>query len=118
MKLSRKQKLAIGIATAWPLVFLLGMFVIISAAVAISSPDAPPLLLVFAENMGAIFVLMLFTMIESWALAAFYRRHAAQNMRLNSETRGRWRFWLLLGNTFVFPSYFARYVLPLKDDPD
>jgi hypothetical protein len=113
--MSKSKKLALAVATAWPLVYMVFFIVFFFSTFfaagiasqrtgAASSPTGPPLfLLVF-------FGLHLLTMLLVFGLIAYYIVHLFKTERIPSDKKALWGIVLFMGNIFAMPVYWYLYI--------
>jgi len=104
---SRAGKLALGIATAWPILWMLAffafLFVMVLAEPDEGPPGIPPLFV-------ALFVLHFATIIFIFVLTALFMINVFGNPRVASDKKALWAVVIFLGNVFAFPVYWYLYV--------
>jgi hypothetical protein len=117
MRLTRAQKVLLGLATAWPPTYIIllrrfyaATFHAFSAAMngTGSLHDFPELPVPFLVHflMGVLGV----------ALVTTYVLHAAHNDKLGQNGKAIWAILLFFGNWITMPIYFCIHILPLRDD--
>lgn len=120
MRLTKRKKLALGFATAWPIAYLLCFFVVVVFAIAsmtLGLHAVGP-----TRDMDLIFMLVLplhaLTIFGSMALMVVYVVHAMQNPKLSQNDRQLWAIAIFLGSLIAMTIYYFMHVLPLADDAD
>lgn len=119
MKLTKKQKILVGIGTFWPIVYIPIFVVFIFAMVAGSAlepgrgGDLGPL---FGIGFLIIFVLHMFTVFLSLGMTVFHVIHAVKNESLESNMRIVWIVLFFFAGMIAEPIYF--YLEVWKEKPD
>lgn len=113
MRLNRPMKLLVGLATAWPLVYMLVFlaFVIATAIVGEVSRGTGrhavvPFMavLVFLAHLGTILLI--------GALQVFYVAYVVTSDRVPQQQKPLWVAVVFLGNIMAMPFVFYQYVWP------
>jgi len=120
MRLTRRKKVALGLATAWPLIYVAGVtpffvvtFLRLKGFLDGLRPRELPL-----EFYIIMLPLHALTALGMMALVVVYMLHALQNRRLEQSTRMLWVVLLFVGTMLIMPVYFFQNILPLEDDSD
>lgn len=116
MELSKTQKILLGIASGWPIVYIVLFVVFIFGIVALSS-DGPGggLDTLFAGGFVILLILHLITIILTLALMIFYIVHAVKNTRLDSNMRIVWILVFFFGGMLVLPVYWYLQIWKAPD---
>jgi len=123
MRLTRGKKLALGVATAWPLFYLFLVFALIASFVAAASFGGGPTFITGRAPHGVptvflvLFPLHFLTVILSMGLLIVYVLHAIKNPKLSPSDRQLWAVMIFIGSFVAVPTYYFMHVLPLTDDP-
>jgi hypothetical protein len=109
MELSRMQKILLGIASGWPIVyifvfiaFIFGL-VLTSGGGPLGGGDLGPL---FGGAFVALFLVHMITIFLTLALTVFYIVHAVKNTKLDSNMRIIWIVLFFFGGMIAQPVYW------------
>jgi len=108
MELSRMQKILLGIATAWPVVYIFGFIAFIFGFIAFAGGrdgggEMNPL---FAGGFVVLFLVHLVTIFLIMALTVFYIIHAVKNTKLDTNMRVIWIVLFFFGGLVANPIYW------------
>ncbi len=109
MELSRTQKIWLGIASAWPIVYIFIFILFIFTMIAMSAGgpgrggELNPL---FGGGFVIFFLVHMITIFGSLALTVFYIVHAVKNQRLDSNMRIVWIILFFFGGMVAEPIYW------------
>jgi hypothetical protein len=101
--MSKKAKVALGITTALPMVYML-FFLTVMSAVFISSWKPSEELL---RRIAMAHILCILLLI---GLLIFYIRHVLKNQELRAEQKTFWLVLLLFGGAISMPIYWYLYI--------
>ena len=104
--MTRGEKIALGIATLWPVLFAFGSQLVALRLLAPSSGVPSPIRSFHLYNVA--FVLA--TGILAWILLIFYIRHVSRNEAIPDDKKRFWQTILFLGNILVMPLYWYKFV--------
>ncbi len=111
--MTTSSKILLGAATAWPIiymfVFIVTIFSTMRGAFNGGGFEEPSLM--------PIFVLHMFTALETLVLLVFYVVHAIRNERLDQNTRLLWAILLFVGNMVAMPIYYIMNIWPTHAEP-
>lgn len=119
MKLTKKQKILVGIGTFWPIlyipIFMIFIFAMIfgSALEPGRGGDLSPL---FGVGFGVLFLVHMFTVLLSLGMTVFHVIHAVKNERLESNMRIVWIVLFFFAGIIAEPIYY--YLEVWKDPPE
>jgi NADH:ubiquinone oxidoreductase subunit 6 (subunit J) len=99
--MSRSRKVALGVATVWPLVYMAFFFVWL--AIQFTTPGA-------MEGFTAVMVVHIVTFALGIGLIVFYAIHASNTDRLSGDERTLWLVLLIVMNVFAAPVYWFLYI--------
>jgi hypothetical protein len=108
--MKKPTKILLGIATLWPLLYIIIFFAfMLSQAFLISfrgdlSPGGPP------TGFFILFGLHLLTMLWIVALLIIYIINVFKNERVNKDKKALWAVVIFLGNMFAMPVYWYLYI--------
>jgi len=109
VELSKRQKILLGVATGWPIVYIFIFVLLIFGMIAMSNPgsgggrELDPLL---GGGMLVLFAVHFFTIFLSLALTVFYIVHAVKHQRLDSNMRVVWIILFFFGGMITEPIYW------------
>ncbi|MFZ1699860.1 MAG: hypothetical protein WBO10_15540 [Pyrinomonadaceae bacterium] len=107
MELSKTQKILLGIASGWPIVYMFLFVAFIFGMVALSSGNpGGGLETIFAGGFVILIVLHLITIFLTLGLMIFYIIHAVKNTRLDSNMRIIWILVFFFGGMLGLPVYW------------
>lgn len=114
--MGRGKAIALGIATVWPIIyvlfFLCSVFgVMMSRAFDGRDSDGEPLLL------SIIIPLHLLTMLLMMVLIAVYIVHLFKTDRVPQDKKSLWAVVLFLGNAIAMPIYWYLYIWRRPEEP-
>lgn len=119
MKLTKKQKILVGIGTFWPIIYI-PIFMVFVFAMVFGSTLEPgrggelnPLL---GVGFGVLFLVHMFTILLSLGMTVFHVIHAVKNESLESNMRIVWIVLFFFAGMIAEPIYF--YLEVWKDKPD
>ena len=104
MKLDRAAKVLIGVATLWPLVYML-LFAVSFVAMAMKAGGG----LIRFETL---FLLHLFTIVWIFVLLVFYIVYLFRTERVSQDKKVLWAVVLFLGHMLAMPIFFWLYIWP------
>ncbi|MEQ1642140.1 MAG: hypothetical protein ABL959_01685 [Pyrinomonadaceae bacterium] len=109
MELSIRQKVLLGIASAWPLVYIF-IFIVLIFGVVVISPGGPggggELNPLFGIGFVILMLVHMITIFGSLALTVFYIVHAVKNTKLDSNMRIIWIVLFFFGGMIAEPIYW------------
>jgi hypothetical protein len=119
MKLSRAQKIALAIATVWPVIYMGVFFLLIfgSIFIGVSSqgkshpPGGFPLPILL------IFPLHFLTMLEMMALTVFYIVDVFKNQRVQNDLKALWAIVIFFGSVIGMAVYWFMFIWPEQPEP-
>jgi len=101
LKLSKSQKIILGILSIWPLVYIV-FFVIYAFVISeLTSSNVPFIILI---------VLHVLTILLIWAMIIFNIIHVLRTIKPPNELRIVWVILLLLGNMIANPVYWYLHI--------
>lgn len=107
MELTRTQKLLLGVASAWPLVymFLFVIFIFLMIGLSAGAPggDLGP---IFGGGFVLLFLIHILTIFLTLGLTVVYIIHAVKNTRLDSNMRIVWIILFFFGGMIAHPVYW------------
>lgn len=110
MELTRKQKILLGIASAWPIVYIFIFMAFVFAMIAMSAGNpgggGGELNPLFGGGFIIIFLVHMITIFGSLALTVFYIIHAVKNTKLDSNMRIIWIVLFFFGGMIAEPIYW------------
>ena len=112
--MSKPVKVILGLATVWPLVYML-IFVGFWFYLVLGGMSQPEGGRVIPSGMIAIFVLHGITMLGNFALMAIYIYNVFNNDRVDKDKKALWAVVLFLGNAISMPIYWYLYIWPEND---
>lgn len=119
MKLTKKQKILVGIGTFWPILYV-PIFMIFVFAMMFGSALEPgrggELNPLFGIGFGVFFLVHMFTILLSLGMTVFHVIHAVKNESLESNMRIVWIVLFFFAGMIAEPIYF--YLEVWKDKPD
>jgi hypothetical protein len=106
--MQKPTKVLIGLATLWPLVYMILFFAFIFLTIFLGpgpGPERgmPPL-------MALIFGLHLLTMIVILGLSVFYIVDVFKNERVDKDKKALWAIVIFFGNMIAMPVYWYLYI--------
>ena len=111
--LNRRLKLVLGLATIWPLLYLViffGFFALTFIPIILSGPEQTPDQTTFFTAFGVIFVLHLATIILSLLLMALYIVDVLKSDRIAENRKALWAIVLFFGGLLALPIYWYMFV--------
>lgn len=117
--MQKTAKLLLGLATLWPVLYLILFFVVILLTTLFlpgtpGQPGPPPLI-------GLILPLHLITMVVVFALMIFYIVNVFRNDRVEKDKKALWAIVLFMGSMIAMPVYWYFYIwkssLETVDEP-
>lgn len=121
-RFTRRTRLVLGAATAWPFVYITGFFLFgllmallmtgtaATMAEAGSSEEPPAAFFGLFGAMGLVMVLHFLTIFEMFALMGFYVWHVVQNDELSTNERTFWALMLFFLHFLVMPFYWWKSI--------
>lgn len=109
MELSKTQKILLGIASGWPLVYILLFMIAIFGLMALSPGepgDGGQLDPVFGAGFVVLMLVHVFTIFMSLGLTVFYIVHAVKNTKLDSNMRIIWIVLFFFVGIIAEPIYW------------
>lgn len=103
MELSRTQKVLLGAASIWPLVYIFLFIAIIIGFIALAQSGPQPIL---GTLFPVVMVVHLLTILLTFALTVFYIIHAVKNERLEGNMRIVWIVLFFFGGMIAHPIYW------------
>jgi hypothetical protein len=117
--MSRTSKIALGIATLWPIAYMLlflgFMLYMVLFSLRATQGSLPPSGL--PAGIATIFVLHLLTILWIWVLIGIYIVHLFKTDRVPKDQKALWAVVLFLGNMYAMPVYWYLYIWR-EPDPD
>ena len=104
--MTRCKKIALGIATLWPVLFAFGSQLLVRRLLTPTSLAQLPIKYVHAY----IVMPVLATGILAWILLIFYIRHVSRNEAIPDDKKRFWQTILFLGNLLVMPLYWYKFI--------
>lgn len=104
MPVAKPMAAFIGLLTAWPPIYFVGVMAALVGA------GGDPALMTDTATFDLMFRLHLLTMLVTFGLMAYFVVHLFNNDRLSPDRRLLWLVVLFLGNMFAFPVYWLLYV--------
>ncbi len=108
--MTRPLKLLLGLATLWPVVYLvcfLGFWFFLMMWMVSRSPDESEMPF---GMMRVFFILHGITIVWILGLLAFYLYHLFQTDRVKNDQKALWAVVLFLGNAIAMPIYWYLYI--------
>ena len=112
MRLNRPIKVLVGLATAWPLIYvaLFLAFIVVSTVIGQVSRGA-------GRHGGPVIVVLVFlahlgTIVLIGALQVFYVAYVVTSERVPQQQKALWVAVVFLGNIMAMPFVFYQYVWP------
>lgn len=106
--MSQSKKIALGIATIWPILYMVLFFFVIFSQIVLSFSrgpfDGPPF------GFLLIFPLHFLTMILMFVLLFIYIRDVIKSERIAPENKALWAIVLFLGNFIAMPIYWYFFI--------
>ena len=106
--MSKSKKIALGIFTIWPIVYMAIFFLFVLSQFFITSPDGrtnePP------PGFFVIFGLHLLTIILIFILLFIYIKNVFKNDGVSQDKKALWAVVLFLGNFIAMPVYWYLYI--------
>lgn len=121
-RFTRRTRLLLGAATAWPFVYLAGFFLFgllmalfmtgTAATMAQGGSGEGPTAAFFGlfGAVGIVMVLHFLTILEIFALMGFYVWHVVQNDELSSNERTFWALLVFFLNLLAMPFYWWKVI--------
>ncbi len=109
--MTKGQRVALGVATIFPLFYILIVLLTPLRIVFTTdpmSPQAPDWFLYFTA-------LHFFMYLYTGLLLAFYLIHLFGNKGMNRESKALWAFLLIVGSIFTMPVYWYLHIWRSKD---
>ncbi len=109
MNLSKTQKILLGIASGWPVVYIFLFVAFIFVMVAMPTGGAGgegELNPLFGGGFVVLFLIHMITIFLTLALTVFYIVHAVKNTKLDSNMRIVWIVLFFLGGMVAHPVYW------------
>lgn len=119
MKLSKAQKIALAIATVWPLIYMAGFFVFIFGSIftaALAHSGAHPSG-GFPIPMLLIFPLHILTMLGMMALTVFYIVDVFKNQGVQNDLKALWAIVIFFGSVIGMGVYWFMFIWPEQPEP-
>ncbi|MDH7482908.1 MAG: hypothetical protein QHH26_13175 [Armatimonadota bacterium] len=104
----RCAKIALGVATLWPILFIMALMVVGYRFYELAQGGIPLHIMMVTLTYGT--PLVLFTCVLSWALLIFYISHVARNEKIPAHRKRFWRAALFFGIFVVMPIYWYRFI--------
>ena len=122
--MKKSTKIWLGIATIWPVVYILLFFVVVFSVVIVGAlnpgPHAPvdnsPASIFFPVGFMAIFVLHILTIMGSLALTVFYIIRVFKTEQLDQNMKIMWMLLLFFMGMMAQPVFWYLYIW--RDAPD
>lgn len=116
MELSKTQKILLGLASGWPLVYIFLFIAFVFAMVAISAGGSGggELDPIFGGGFVVLMLVHMITIFMTLGLTVFYIVHAVKNTKLDSNMRIIWIVLFFLGGMIAHPIY---WYLQIWKDP-
>ncbi len=105
--MSKSKKIVLGIATIWPILYMVFFFLVFSQifmSFSSGSMKEPP------AGFFLIFPLHFFTIILMFILIFIYIKNVFRNDRVAQDKKALWAVCLFLGNMIAMPIYFYLYI--------
>jgi hypothetical protein len=107
--MKKPTKILLGLASLWPLVYIVFFFIFILSSFFFLSSSAgqehsPPV------SFMVIFLLHLLTMLWIMALTVFYIVNVFRNERVDKDKKALWAVVLFMGNMIAMPIYWYLYI--------
>ncbi|CAN5578674.1 hypothetical protein BH10ACI2_BH10ACI2_21780 [soil metagenome] len=117
MELSRRQKILLGAASAWPFAYIL-IFIAAILAIIVMANSGP------GSGAGALgglaflvfIAIHLLTILLTLGLTVFYIIHAVKNLKLDSNMRIVWILLFFFGGMIAHPIYWYLEIWKVKPD--
>jgi hypothetical protein len=113
MRLSRRQKVLLGVATAWPPAYML---VFATVMVTAFVPAMRETGLLTTQVFPGLVKLHIAAMLDLFVLMPTYVFLAFKNDKISRDARPLWAVLLIFFNVFAMLVYYVLYVNPLGDD--
>jgi heme/copper-type cytochrome/quinol oxidase subunit 2 len=117
VSMKKSTRILLGIATIWPIVYMIFFFTVIFIAIFSASHDGsfegsalPALLMV-------IFPLHILTVILVMGLTIFYIVNVFRNDRVDKDKQILWTILLFMGSIIVMPVYWYLYIWSERKEP-
>ena len=107
--MSKPVRLVLGIATLWPLAYLL-IFMGFVFSMLLRGNSQPQGGRDLPSGVIAIFVLHGITIVWLWVLLAIYIYNVFHNDRVDKDKKALWAVVLFLGNMIAMPIYWYLYI--------
>lgn len=105
--MQKPTKVLLGIATLWPIAYLVLFFVFIFSAFLISPETGGAGV---ARGFTLIFALHLLTMLVIAALTVFYIVNIFRNNQVAKDQKALWAIVIFMGNAIAMPIYWYLYI--------
>ena len=112
--MTKRVKIALGVATFWPIILVLGGQVLVYRLLLDVNKGVPLPIVPIAYY---VVPLVYLTGVLAWALLVFYIVHALTTQAVPDNRRRFWVVILLVGNLVAMPVYWYKYVWP-EDNGD
>jgi hypothetical protein len=107
--MSKPAKIALGIATLWPLFYML-IFMGFCFYMLLSGVPAPEKGAGMPSEFMALFIMHGITILWQFALLAIYIHNVFTNDRVEKDKKALWAVVLFLGNMIAMPIYWYVYI--------
>lgn len=105
--MSKNKKILLGIATFWPIVYILLIFFVIFSMLFYITTQPPNWFLFIFPLISR---LHFFTLVESLALIAYYIYHVFNNKNVKKDKKTLWTVVIFIGNYIAMPIYWYNYI--------
>lgn len=106
MKLGKAQKILLGIASGWPVVYIFLFFALIFGMIVLLPGGGGELDPIFRDGFAVLMVVHMLTIVLSLGLTVLYIVHVVKNTRLDGNMRIIWILLLLFGGMIAGPVYW------------
>src|SRR3989338_9027966 len=100
----KSQKIVLGIATMWPIFYMIFFFVFVFSQIFFSSSREP------STGFFLIFPLHFSTIILTFVLLFIYINNVFRNDRIAQDKKALWAACLFMGNMISMPIYWYLYI--------
>ncbi len=113
--MSGRRRVALGVATLWPFLYIVFFIVVIGIAT-VRGGGEPDNELIIPEAL--LFALHIFTMLVVVLLMVVYLVHAYRSEELVGDKKTFWVIALFMGNLLAMPVYWWMFLRPGRKKPE
>lgn len=109
--MNRSKKILLGLATIWPLIYLVFVVIFLATIAFLPAAQSPfPVVrspeLLLGRSLGLFLLLHFLTIFWATGLVIFYISHAVRNRQLSNDMRLLWASLIFVGNLITMPIYW------------